>query len=32
VTSPPLIEVAEGQHVACLRRPVGGDPSPLSIP
>ena len=32
VTSPPLVEVAEGHHVACLRRPVGGDPGPLSIP
>ena len=32
VTSPPLIEVAEGHHVACLRRPVGGDPGPLSVP
>ena len=32
VVAPPLIEVAEGHHVACLRRPVGGDPGPLSIP
>ena len=32
VIAPPLIEVAEGHHVACLRRPVGGDPGPLSIP
>jgi peptide/nickel transport system ATP-binding protein/oligopeptide transport system ATP-binding protein len=32
VTSPPLIEVAPGHHVACLRRPVGGDAGPLSIP
>ena len=32
VTAPPLVEVAEGHHVACLRRPVGGDPGPLSIP
>jgi peptide/nickel transport system ATP-binding protein/oligopeptide transport system ATP-binding protein len=32
VMAPPLIEVAEGHHVACLRRPVGGDPGPLSIP
>ena len=32
VTAPPLIEVAPGHHVACLRRPVGGDPGPLSIP
>ena len=30
VTAPPLIEVAEGHHVACLRRPVGGDPGPLT--
>jgi peptide/nickel transport system ATP-binding protein/oligopeptide transport system ATP-binding protein len=29
VTAPPLIEVAPGHHVACLRRPVGGDPGPL---
>jgi peptide/nickel transport system ATP-binding protein/oligopeptide transport system ATP-binding protein len=27
---PPLIEVATGHHVACLRRPVGGEPAPLS--
>ncbi len=27
---PPLIEVTPGHHVACLRRPVGGDPVPLS--
>ncbi|TXL73728.1 ATP-binding cassette domain-containing protein [Vineibacter terrae] len=27
---PPLIEVAPGHHVACLRRPAGGDPVPLS--
>jgi peptide/nickel transport system ATP-binding protein/oligopeptide transport system ATP-binding protein len=32
VTAPPLIEVAEGHHVACLRRPAGGDPGPLSVP
>ncbi|WP_422035009.1 ABC transporter ATP-binding protein [Reyranella sp.] len=32
VTDPPLLEVAPGHHVACLRRPVGGDPGPLSIP
>jgi peptide/nickel transport system ATP-binding protein/oligopeptide transport system ATP-binding protein len=32
VTSPPLVEVAPGHHVACLRRPVGGDPGPLSVP
>ena len=30
VTAPPLIEVAEGHYVACLRRPVGGDPGPLT--
>jgi oligopeptide transport system ATP-binding protein len=32
VTDPPLLEVAPGHHVACLRRPVGGDPAPLSVP
>jgi peptide/nickel transport system ATP-binding protein/oligopeptide transport system ATP-binding protein len=32
VTAPPLIEVAPGHHVACLRRPVGGDPGPLAVP
>ena len=32
VVAPPLIEVAPGHHVACLRRPVGGDQAPLSIP
>ncbi|TAJ88999.1 MAG: ATP-binding cassette domain-containing protein [Reyranella sp.] len=32
VTAPPLLEVAPGHHVACLRRPVGGDPGLLSIP
>ncbi|WP_422015603.1 ABC transporter ATP-binding protein [Reyranella sp.] len=32
MTDPPLLEVAPGHHVACLRRPVGGDPGPLSIP
>jgi oligopeptide transport system ATP-binding protein len=26
---PPLLEVAPGHHVACLRRPVGGDGAPL---
>ena len=31
VTAPPLLEVAPGHHVACLRRPVGGDPGPLPI-
>ena len=29
-TDPPLIEVAPGHRVACLRRPPGGDPSPLT--
>ena len=32
VTAPPLLEVAPGHHVACLRRPVGGDPGPLAVP
>jgi peptide/nickel transport system ATP-binding protein/oligopeptide transport system ATP-binding protein len=32
VTDPPLLEVAPGHHVACLRRPVGGEPGPLTIP
>jgi peptide/nickel transport system ATP-binding protein/oligopeptide transport system ATP-binding protein len=27
---PPLIEVAPGHHVACLRRPAGGEPIPLT--
>jgi peptide/nickel transport system ATP-binding protein/oligopeptide transport system ATP-binding protein len=31
VTAPPLIEVAPGHHVACLRRPIGGDPGPLPL-
>jgi oligopeptide transport system ATP-binding protein len=26
---PPLLEVAPGHHVACLRRPVGGNGAPL---
>ncbi|WP_420393939.1 ABC transporter ATP-binding protein [Acuticoccus sp.] len=26
---PPLLEVAAGHHVACIRRPVGADPVPL---
>jgi oligopeptide transport system ATP-binding protein len=30
--APPLIQVAAGHHVACLRRPVGGDQGPLPIP
>jgi oligopeptide/dipeptide ABC transporter ATP-binding protein len=29
VTDPPLLEVAPGHHVACLRRPVGGALVPL---
>jgi oligopeptide transport system ATP-binding protein len=29
VVDPPLLEVAPGHHVACLRRPVGGDGAPL---
>ena len=32
VTDPPLLEVAPGHHVACLRRPVDGEPGPLTIP
>jgi oligopeptide transport system ATP-binding protein len=28
---PPLLEVAPGHHVACLRRPVGGDGAPLPM-
>jgi oligopeptide transport system ATP-binding protein len=31
VTEPPLLEVAPGHHVACLRRPVGGDDAPLAV-
>jgi peptide/nickel transport system ATP-binding protein/oligopeptide transport system ATP-binding protein len=27
VIDPPLLEVAPGRHVACLRRPAGSDPS-----
>jgi oligopeptide transport system ATP-binding protein len=27
---PPLVEVAPGHHVACIRRPVGAPPEPLS--
>jgi oligopeptide transport system ATP-binding protein len=30
VTDPPLLEVAPGHHVACLRRMVGDDPVPLT--
>jgi oligopeptide transport system ATP-binding protein len=29
-TDPPLIEVTPGHRVACLRRPPGGDPAPLT--
>jgi oligopeptide transport system ATP-binding protein len=29
-TEPPLLEVAPGHHVACLRRPIGGDGAPLA--
>ena len=32
VTDPPLLEVAPGHHVACLRRPVGGGMGPLARP
>jgi len=32
LTPPPLIEVTPGHHVACLRRPAGGAPEPLSVP
>jgi peptide/nickel transport system ATP-binding protein/oligopeptide transport system ATP-binding protein len=28
---PPLLEVAPGHHVACLRRPVGGGSAPLPM-
>ena len=31
VTAPPLVEVAPGHQVACLRRPPGGDGAPLSV-
>jgi oligopeptide transport system ATP-binding protein len=27
---PPLLEVSPGHHVACIRRPVGGEPAPLT--
>jgi len=27
---PPLLEIAPGHHVACIRRPVGARPEPLS--
>ena len=30
VTAPPLVEVAPGHQVACLRRPPGGDGKPLA--
>ena len=29
ITDPPLLEVSPGHHVACLRRPVGGNAAPL---
>jgi oligopeptide transport system ATP-binding protein len=29
-TDPPLVEVAPAHHVACLRRPAGGDAAPLT--
>ena len=29
IMDPPLLEVAPGHHVACLRRPVGDDGAPL---
>ena len=31
VTPPPLVEVAPGHQVACLRRPPGGDGAPLTV-
>ena len=31
VAEPPLLEVAPGHHVACLRRPVGGSGAPLDM-
>jgi peptide/nickel transport system ATP-binding protein/oligopeptide transport system ATP-binding protein len=31
MTDPPLLEVAPGHHVACLRRPIGGDGAPLAV-
>ena len=31
VTDPQLLEVTPGHHVACLRRPFGGDHAPLSV-
>ena len=30
LTDPPLLEVAPGHHVACLKRPVGGSMAPLT--
>jgi peptide/nickel transport system ATP-binding protein/oligopeptide transport system ATP-binding protein len=30
LTDPPLLEVAPGHHVACLKRPVGGGMAPLT--
>jgi oligopeptide/dipeptide ABC transporter ATP-binding protein len=32
VTDPPLLEVAPGHHVACLKRPIGGSMAPLAPP
>jgi peptide/nickel transport system ATP-binding protein/oligopeptide transport system ATP-binding protein len=32
VSDPPLLEVAPGHHVACLKRPVGGGAEPLTRP
>jgi len=32
LTDPPLLEVAPGHHVACLKRPVGGSMAPLTRP
>jgi peptide/nickel transport system ATP-binding protein len=32
VIDPPLLEVAPGRHVACLKRPVGGSGGPLVTP
>jgi oligopeptide/dipeptide ABC transporter ATP-binding protein len=31
VTEPPLLELTPGHHVACLRRPLGGDGAPLAV-
>jgi len=32
LSDPPLLEVAPGHHVACLKRPVGGGAEPLARP